>query len=130
MNALCRCTAVSPTCSRRRPSSSLASSRFSTPHLHHFQRRFHAGARPHRPLQIVARPPILAGPTKPSCSSRIVFAQMCILLYYWENKMMMMMMMLELPAFAYHCSNPSTSPACWTPANLLQLVCCCGPMLG
>ena len=26
-----------------------------------------------------------------SCSTRIVFAQMCILLYYWANKMMMMM---------------------------------------
>ena len=25
-----------------------------------------------------------------SCSSRIVFMQMCILLYYWANKMMMM----------------------------------------
>ena len=25
-----------------------------------------------------------------SCSCRIVFAQMCILLYYWANKMMMM----------------------------------------
>ena len=25
-----------------------------------------------------------------SCSTRIVFAQMCILLYYWANKMMMM----------------------------------------
>ena len=31
-----------------------------------------------------------------SCSSRIVFAQMCILLYYWANKMMMMMMMISL----------------------------------
>jgi len=28
----------------------------------------------------------------PCCSSRIVFAQMCILLYCWANKMMMMMM--------------------------------------
>ena len=31
-----------------------------------------------------------------SRSSRIVFVQMCILLYYWAHKMMMMMMNLLL----------------------------------
>jgi len=32
----------------------------------------------------------------PSCSSKIVFMQMYILLYYWANKMMMTMMMIPV----------------------------------
>ena len=31
-----------------------------------------------------------------SCSSKIVFMQMYILLYYWANKMMMTMMMIPV----------------------------------
>ena len=42
-------------------------------------------------LSAVCRQLLVFLSTLLSCSSRIVFMQMCILLYYWANKMMMMM---------------------------------------
>jgi len=40
---------------------------------------------------------------------RIVFAQICILLYYWANKMMMMMMMIQVDLDWYEGQEETTA---------------------